>query len=320
MPINRQLSHFPMKTIIGLIVVIILVGFGISTNTTNVQAPAGYAAYVVERPITGSTHFQSVILGPGSTGLSWRLYGDLVSVTPYSYSETFADDSALITRDKLPLKGNAHVVWRIRGTTEQIKVYMEQFGGLDNARNADETAKESYDNYIKEPFRTLVREEFTKYDGLAVPDHIADMGQSIFKELSARLATTPFEIIQVVIGNAQPPPLVLEQISRKVAAAQELERKATELEIANRSKEIEKANGEAAGERELALAQKRAEANRALASSLTPELLQYLAIDNLKSAEKVYLQLGPTGLPLVGNVVDITPTPQPAKPPAPTGR
>ena len=297
---------------IVFVATLVVAGLFLSANTTNVQAPAGYAAYIIERPLTGSTTFRSVIMGPGSTGLSWRLYGDLVSVTPYSYSETFADDSALIAKDKLPLRGNAHVVWRVRGTADQIKAYMEQFGGLDTAHSADQTAKESYDNYIKEPFPTLVREEFAKYDGLAVPDHIGDMGQTISQELTARLAKTPFEVVQVVIGNAQPPQLVLEQIARKVASAQELARKGTELEIANRSKEIEKANGEAAGERELALAQKRAEANFALAASLTPALLQYLSIENLKAAQKVYLQLGPNGLPLVGNVLDSAPAPAPA--------
>ena len=196
---------------------------------------------------------------------------------------------------------------------EQIKLYMEGYGGLDVAHSPDEIAKESYENYIKEPFRTLVREEFAKYDGLDVSDHLADMGQSIQQELTAKLKGTPFEVLQVVVGNAQPPAQVLEKIAMKVAAMQELERKATELEIANRSKEIEKANGDAAGEHELALAEKRAEANAKLAASLTPMLLQYLAIDNLKTASKVYLPIGPGGLPVVKTIDDPAP---PTVPPA----
>lgn len=270
-----------------------------SANFHNVQAPAGYAAYVVERPIVGSTSFQRVIFGPSSTGLSWRVYGDLVSVTPYSYSEDFVGPSTLIAKDKLPLIGGAHIVWRLRSTPDQIRLYMEKFGGLDEEHTPDMTAKESYQNYIKEPFRTLVREEFAKYPGLAVPDHLAEMGVSIQQQLTERLTATPFEILQVVVGNAQPPAAVLEKIALKVAAAQELERKTTELEIANRTRDIERANGEAAGDRELALAEKRAEANQRLAQSLTPMLLQYYAIENLKSAEKVYLPIGTNGLPLM---------------------
>jgi hypothetical protein len=181
----------------------------------------------------------------------WRAFGDVVSITPYSYSELFENTGVLIAKDKLPIIGGAHIVWQLRREADQVKNYMEKYGGLDVAHSPDEIARESYENYIKEPFRTLVREEFAKYEGLAVPDHLADMGQSIQDELTARLKDTPFQVIQVVVGNAQPPAQVLEKIALKVAAVQELERKATELEIANRSKEIEKANGDAAGEHEL---------------------------------------------------------------------
>jgi regulator of protease activity HflC (stomatin/prohibitin superfamily) len=289
---------------IPVLVIALIAATVVSNNYHNVQAPAGYAAYVVERPVLGSTSVQRVIFGPGSTGLMWRAYGELVSITPYSYSELFETSSSLIAKDKLPIIGGAHIVWRVRATPEQIKLYMEGFGGIDTAHTSDETASESYKNYIKEPFRTLVREEFAKYEGLAVSEHLAQMGSSIQEELTAKLKDTPFEVLQVIVGNAQPPAAVLEKIALKVAALQELERKATELEIANRSKEIEKANGEAAGDRELALAEKRAEANAKLSASLTPLLLQYQAIENLKTAQKVYLPIGSGGLPLVNTVTD----------------
>jgi regulator of protease activity HflC (stomatin/prohibitin superfamily) len=287
-----------------IIIALVVATFVLSSNYHNVQAPAGYAAYVVERPIIGTTSFQQVLFGPASTGLKWRAFGDLVSVTPYSYSELFDGSSTLIAKDKLPIIGGAHIVWRLRAATDQIRLYMEKFGGLSETHSPDTIAKESYQNYIKEPFRTLVREEFAKYDGLAISEHLAQMGLSIQQELTTRLGGTPFEILQVVVGNAQPPPQVLEKIAMKVAAAQELERKATELEIANRSRDIEKANGQAAGDRELALAEKRAEANTKLAASLTPLLLQYQAIENLKTAQKVYLPLGANGLPIVATVSD----------------
>ncbi len=307
-----------MRSSFYLIPVLIVAGFiasFVSSNYHNVQAPAGYAAYVVERPLLGSTVFQRVIFGPGSTGLTWRAYGDLVSITPYSYSELFETSSSLIAKDKLPIIGGAHIVWRVRATPDQIKLYMEGFGGLDTTHSADEIARESYKNYIAEPFRTLVREEFAKYDGLAVSEHLAQMGESIQQELTAKLRNTPFEVLQVIVGNAQPPAAVLEKIALKVAALQELARKATELEIANRSKEIEKATGEATGDRELAVAEKRAEANAKLNASLTPLLLQYLAIENLKSAQRVYLPLSPTGLPIVNTVTDnpTVPAPEPKR-------
>jgi regulator of protease activity HflC (stomatin/prohibitin superfamily) len=305
MPLKRVNPPPVMRPVIAtlpLLIVAIVAAVFLSSNYHNVQAPAGYASYVVERPIIGSTSFQEVIFGPGSSGLRWRAYGDLVSITPYSYPELFDGSSTLIARDKLPIIGGAHIVWRLHSTPEQIRLYMEKFGGLDETHSPDVTAKFSYENYIKEPFRTLVREEFAKYDGLAVSEHLAQMGQSIQAELTARLAQTPFEVLQVVVGNAQPPAQVLEKISMKVAAAQELERKSIELDIANKSREIEKANGEALGDRELAIALKRAEANLKLAASLSPILLQYQAIENLKTAQKVYLPIGTNGLPIVTTV------------------
>jgi len=274
----------------------------VRANYTNVQAPAGYAAYVVERPLMGQTSFAGVITGPSSTGLSWRKYGDLVSITPYSYSEDFSGVSALIARDKLPITGNAHIVFRIRSAPEQIRTYMERYGGLDETRQADYIAQESYSNYVKEPFRTLVREEFALYDGLAVPEHFAEMGNHIASELTQRLSETPFEVIQVVIGNAQPPAVVLEQIALKVAKLQEFQRKNTEQQIALANLAIEEANGRASGAKELAIAEAQAQANLTLSKSLTPELLQYEAIQMMKGAERIYVPVGTNGMPLVGQV------------------
>jgi regulator of protease activity HflC (stomatin/prohibitin superfamily) len=295
----RSLPSF-LVLLLAFFAVVFSAGWYVGSN--NVQSPAGYAAYVISRPVFGKASFSEVLVGPSSTGRSWRLYGDLVSLTPYSYPENFDGDAKLIARDKLAINGNAHVVWRLRSGIDNIRTYMEKFGGLDEAHSPDESARSAYANYIKEPLRTLVREEFSKYNGLDVTSNLAEMGRNIQKELTSSLAATPFEVLQVVIGNANPPAVVLEQIALKVAKTQEDERKATELSIAQKNLEIEKANGAAEGERALAVATKRAEANRVLGASITPVLLQYQAIENMKGAQKVYLQLGANGLPLVGTI------------------
>jgi regulator of protease activity HflC (stomatin/prohibitin superfamily) len=48
---------------------------------------------------------------------------------------------------------------------------------------------------------------------------------------------TPFEVRSIVVGNIQYPPEIVDAVSRKLAATQELERKNTEIEIARREKE-----------------------------------------------------------------------------------
>ena len=271
-------------------------------GSNNVQAGAGYATYVIKKPIFGATTFQEVLVGPASTGRSWLLYGDPVSITPYSYPEEFVGNTAAIAEDKLPLTVQAHCVWRIRSSKEQIQIYMEKFGGLAGTQGPDQTAKESYNNYIKEPFRTLIRVEVAKNKGLDVSANLVKMGSDIQDALTLKLKETPFEIMQVVVGNAMPPQSVVDQISAKVAKLQELERKTTEQEIAEKEKVIQKKMGEAEGEKALALASLQAQANTALSASLTPTFLQYQAILNMKGAEKVYLQLTNEGMPVVATV------------------
>lgn len=258
-------------------------------NSNNVQAPAGYATYVIKRPFMGDTSFERVLVGPSSTGLGWRLYGDRVSVTPYSYSEDFHGTESIIAKDKLAMVVSAHIVWRVKSGVEDIRSYMEHFGGLDEAHSSDEIAKGAYDNYIQQPFKTLVREEIATQNGLDVPDHVAAMSEDIASKVKERLANTPFEVLQVVIGNAQPPQTVLDQIAAKVAKQQELARKVTEQAIADANKAIQQAEGQAEGEKAVAIAQQRAIANKALSDSITPQLLQYNAIANLKGAERVYI-------------------------------
>jgi regulator of protease activity HflC (stomatin/prohibitin superfamily) len=302
--------HLSLGVIFVSVLVLLLVW---NNNAHNVQAPAGYATYVVERPIFGATTFKEVILGPDSTGLGWRLYGDRVSVTPYSYSESFVGSDAVIAKDKLAMQGSAHIVFRIRSDKESIRTYMEKFGGLEEQLSADDTAHLAYQNYIQQPFKTLIREEFATENGLEVPNKIGEMGADITRKLSERLANTPFEVMQVVIGNAQPPQLVLDQIAQKVAKTQELERKATEQQIAELNKNIQKAEGEADGEKELAIATQRALANKQISDSITPQLLQYLAIENMKNAAKIYVPIGTNGMPIVGTVS----TEAPARPSEP---
>ena len=106
---------------------------------------------------------------------------------------------------------------------------------------------------------------------------------------------------------------MLDQIAQKVAKTQELERKATEQQIAELNKNIQKAEGEADGEKELAIATQRALANKQISASITPQLLQYLAIENMKNAAKIYVPIGTNGMPIVGTVS----TEAPARPSEP---
>jgi hypothetical protein len=121
--------------LLGAVLLISVLVLG--TNLENVRVSAGYACYVYARPIFGKSAFEKVIVGPATTGLRWPLEGQRVSITPYTYSEKFEADSAILAKDKLPLSSQAHVVWRLKPDEASVRRFMEEFGGWDNTTDPD---------------------------------------------------------------------------------------------------------------------------------------------------------------------------------------
>jgi regulator of protease activity HflC (stomatin/prohibitin superfamily) len=261
----------------------------LGTNLENVRVSAGYACYVYARPILGKSAFEKVIFGPASTGLRWRLEGQRVSITPYTYSEKFESDSAILAKDKLPLSSQAHVVWRLKPDEASVRRFMEEFGGWDNTTDPDKISRESYDQFIREPFRTLTRSVVAQYNGLDVNESLSKVSEEIELGLQTLLGSTPFEVMSVVMGNSSPPQPVIVAIASKVALNQTLEQKGIEEQIAEKSVAIERKNGEAAGARLAAQAKEQAHAISSINEVLTPSYIEYLQAENIKGAERVYV-------------------------------
>ena len=269
----------------GLLISVLVLG----TNLENVRVSAGYACYVYARPIFGKSAFEKVIFGPASTGLRWRLEGQRVSITPYTYSEKFEADSAILAKDKLPLSSQAHVVWRLKPDEASVRRFMEEFGGWDNTTDPDKISRESYDQFIREPFRTLTRSVVAQYNGLDVNESLSKVSEEIELGLQTLLGSTPFEVMSVVMGNSSPPQPVIVAIASKVALNQTLEQKGIEEQIAEKSVAIERKNGEAAGARLAAQAKEQAHAISSINEVLTPSYIEYLQAENIKGAERVYV-------------------------------
>jgi uncharacterized membrane protein YqiK len=138
---------------------------------------------VYSKPIFGKSAFKSVIFGPGSTGLCWRYEGQRVSITPYTYSEKFESENAILAKDKLPLSSQAHVVWRLIPDEKSVRRFMEEFGGWEQTADPDKIARESYDQLIREPFRTITRSVVAQYNGLEVNEALP----SISKEIESQM-------------------------------------------------------------------------------------------------------------------------------------
>jgi regulator of protease activity HflC (stomatin/prohibitin superfamily) len=265
--------------------------FFLAPNFSNVRITAGYASYIYSKPILGKGEFKEVIFGPASTGLRWRLSGQPLSITPFTYSEDFNSDSSILAKDKLPLASQAHIVWRLKPEEKSVRRFMEEFGGWENTGDPDRIAKQAYEQFIREPFRTITRSVVAQYNGLDVNEYLPPISHEIENQVRDLLKNTPFEVMSVVMGNAAPPQQVIVAIAGKVALNQTLEQKAVEEQIAEKNIEIERKNGQAAGARASAQALEQAKAISSITAVLSPLYIQYLQAENIKGAERVYVPL-----------------------------
>ncbi len=304
---KAPLAIVPAALITAVILIFVM------PNVSNVRVTAGYASYIYSKPILGKGVFKEVILGTASTGLRWRLDGQRVSITPFTYSETFDASNAILAKDKLPLMSQAHIVWRLKPDEKSVRRFMEEFGGWETTGDPDRIAKAAYDQFIREPFRTITRSVVAKYDGLSVNESLPAISKDIGDQVKELLKNTPFEVMSVVMGNASPPQQVIVAIATKVALNQTLEQKAIEERIAQKNIDIERKNGEAAGARSAAQALEQAKAIQSISAVLSSAYIQYLQAENIKGAERIYVPIN-SGPQLVMPVkASSEPTPKPAK-------
>lgn len=238
---------------LATLVIIFGTGIFLYNNMGNHRVLSGFAGYVYTKPIIGSNEFQGVLIGPASTGFTWRRAVSKVSITPETTIEHFStkDNTAILGKDKLPISCQASMVFRLN--PKKIKEFMEQYGGIaqTSGKNDDEDADEimgfAYKNFIQQPFRTAVRTELSKYPALDASSNLQKISDDVLTQVRRRLEQTPFVVDSVAVGETNPPPPIIEAVVNKVKATQENERKAIELEIAQKDIAIQKAKGEAEG-------------------------------------------------------------------------
>lgn len=280
----------------GVVAVVAFVVFGNAARLfSNPATPPGYVGYLTRGALFGHAHFAGLQTGPTSSGLGWLLSVINVSITPYTYTEDFTGESAVMSADSLRIAFRVHVVWRVR--PGQVREFIEQYSTLQPTDSPDRIVEVAYANFVREPLRTFARDEVQKYKGLKIKDNITPIGDAVLRRILALTAGTPFEIRSVVVGNIQYPAEVSDAVSRKLAAVQDLERKLTEIEIARRDKE-----------KRIIEAEGIASATEIISQRLTAAYLQYEAIkaqgEVLRSPNHttVYIPVGPMGVPLVGNI------------------
>ena len=267
------------KALYALIIFFIAFSF---LGCTNPHTPAGHEGYIFERPrIWGKGGFQGIVRGPGNYGVSlWNNKVIIIDIRPNTYKEHFK----ILAKDDLNVSFNFQIVLQIEpGNVQKI---VQSYGG-----------ENWYDRFIKEPFRSYVRNSTQKHTSRELKSKRELIADEVKQKLENYLNGTPFTLIKLVVGNIDYPDIVAKAVENKLAAQQLLEEKETQKEIAKRDAEIriEEAKGIA-------------EAQRIINSTLTANYLQHEAIQaQLKMANSpnhttVYIPSGVNGIPLIHDV------------------
>jgi regulator of protease activity HflC (stomatin/prohibitin superfamily) len=273
----------------------VIVAIGLVAMTTNPKTPAGYVGYITRGAIIGKASFVGLQTGPTSTGRGWMLHAVNVSVTPYSFAEEFEGPNSVLTRDNLKISFRVHTVFRIRA--DRVKEFVEQYSALHDGEHPDRVVEGAYDNFLKERLRTFARDEVEKVNGFDLKGRIAPMGDALLAKVKQLTDDTPFDVSSVVVGNIQYPDSVSAAVATKLAAQQKLEQMETEVQIEEKKKAQRVVEAEGI-----------AKSMEIINAKLTPEYLQYLAIEAQKAMvgspnnTVVYIPVGNMGVPLVGTV------------------
>ncbi|MBB3166908.1 SPFH domain-containing protein [Simiduia aestuariiviva] len=248
---------------------------------SNPNTPAGHEGYVFENPrVFGTGGFRGELQGPSNYGVSlWRNEVINIDVRPATYTEAFQ----ILANDDLNISFNFHAVLSIHPGS--IKTVVDRFGGTH-----------WYQRFVKEAFRTYVRNTVQKFDSGALKANREVIANEVTEKMQEYLSGTPFKLTKVVVGNIDYPQIVATAVEKKLAAQQLLAEKETQKQIAQKDAEIriEEAKGIA-------------QAQKIINATLTPNYLQHEAINaQLKMAESpnhttVYIPVGTNGMPLVKN-------------------
>ena len=307
---DRRIRRSALAVFFLVLGAIALVGW--SLGSSNPFTPAGYVGYLTKGAVMGHARFYGIQRGPTSPGRTWLLDVTNVSITPYTYTDDFSHDDAVLSRDNLKVAFQIHTVWHVDET--KVPLFMDRFsttvGREALEKNPDAIVTTAYGNFIREPLRTFARDEVQRRNGLEVKDALIAIGDGVLARIQRYAAGSPFLINSVVVGNVQYPEEVASAVSRKLAATQELQRKDTEIEIER--KERTKREVQAQGI---------ANAMEIIRGQLSAMYIQHEAIEaqklmvNSPNHTVVYIPAGPMGVPLTGTFSATDPRgPAPAVP------
>jgi regulator of protease activity HflC (stomatin/prohibitin superfamily) len=275
--------------------VLLLATFVWFVGSRNPVTPAGYIGYLTQGAILGKARYHGLQKGPTSSGRTWMLHVENISITPYTYTEDFSAHNSVLSKDNLKIAFRVHVVWRIREA--QVRDFVERYSTIYGGESPDKIVETAYTNFLREPLRTFARDEIQKLNGLAIKEQITPVGENILQRVRVLAQNTPFEVASVVVGNVQYPEEVANAVSQKLAATQVLERTQIEIDIA-----------QAQARKRVVEAEGIAQSMQIINERLTQNYLQHEAIEAQKAMvgspnhTTIYIPVGAMGVPIVENL------------------
>ena len=174
-----------------------------SAGSSNPFTPAGYVGYLTKGAVFGKSGFYGTQRGPTSAGRTWLLTVTNVSVTPYTYTEEFTGNEAVLSRDNLKIAFQVHTVWRV--DEAKVPLFMDRYSTTvadgTATHEPDAVVKVAYANFVREPLRTYARDEVQRRNGLEVKDALIPIGDAVLARVRAYAEGSPFVINSVVVGS-----------------------------------------------------------------------------------------------------------------------
>jgi len=212
-----------------------VVGVATSIGGTNPDTPPGFEGYIVHKPLLfGRRTFVGTQTGPTSTGWVWRQYVTNIDMR----TTTASEQMHIFSKDNLEVSFEAHARIRLRpGTVRKI---VEEYSG-----------EGWYANNVQRPYRTAVRETVRQYEAFDIKDRSVDIATAVLERLRREYAETPFEFLDMSIGNIDYPDSVEERVVANLASEQRRQRMEVQERIAESQAQIRemRAGGEAEAQR-----------------------------------------------------------------------
>ncbi len=258
-----------MKTpniIIGsLLALVLLAGCGTTI-------PGGYNGVYWQR-------FQGVDTTIYADGFKWHWPWSEVVLYDTRW-KTESENVDILSLDDLHM--TVEIALRLRPKVSELYAFHQEVG------------PEYYKEVVQQQFRTVSRAVFAKYKYSDITKKSVEIQDAILVQLKETVNGKHLDLNAVEVKHVEYPSLVMQAADSKLATEQRLQQKDFEEQIAEKDAEIRII--EAKGQQV---------AQRIIDSTLTPEYLQYRALDvqkalaNSSNTSFFFVPLGQNGLPVI---------------------